>query len=111
MEQKANMQPSGDDNSRRAIRVGLALNVVTVLFTIHFYWVPSGAQLHPVIWFLCVFVIAFVSLGMMPWQARLFDHGRPVLSSWLAAILGFSPLPLAVAMLKHAAWLREFHVH
>jgi|SRR6267154_3308533 len=110
MEQKPAMPQIQERSSRRPIWVGLMANVLTFLLSIHFYWVPAGAHVHPVIWGVCVFIIASVAFSCMPFTLPLFSRGRPVFSVWLIVVLGMTPLPLAAAMLHHAAWLRGFEI-
>lgn len=110
MEQKQSRVEAEQQAVRRSLRLVGSANALTILFSLHFYWVPAGARVHPVIWLLFIFLIGFVAFGCLPFRLSLFRDSRPVYPLWLAFILGVTPIPLAVAVLHHAAWLRGFSI-
>ena len=110
MEQKQPHSQTAEQSVRFALWEGVVANVITILLSIHFYWVPAGEHVHPVLWFLAVFIIAFVTFSLLPFRSPLFKQSRPVFLLWAAFVLGVMPLPLGAAILHHAAWLKGFSI-
>ena len=94
--------------SRRTLVVVVAVNMVAILSSLPFYRIPSGQKVQAVGWFgfiICIAVAGFVAAGISWPVARA---SRSFTLPWVVVILGLTPFPLAIALARHAQWLRGF---
>jgi len=88
--------------------LALVANILNALLTVQFYWTPTGAHIRPMAWAYWVFCISAIGFIAIPLGRPMFrQHPRHAVT-WLTAILALSPFPLAIAKMRHAAWLRGF---
>ena len=94
--------------TRRLLLEALAVNTVAAASVFPFYTLSKGEKTHAEGWFASLLCLAVI--GIIP-SVMIFSVARTqgvFTRLGLIDFLGITPLPLAMALVAHAKWLRGF---
>jgi hypothetical protein len=94
--------------SRRGLVIALIINLVVVLSSIPLYRIPSGQKVNGAGWFGSIMFIAAIGFAVAAIGISTARAHRSLRWPWLVVVLGLTPLPLAIALSRHAQWVRGF---
>ncbi len=110
MEQPPVIVPSEHWTSKVPLWLAVGANVANFLLSIRFYSFPSGIHVRPMMWAFWVSCIAAGGFSALLLALPVIRRGPRRFRSWITLVLALTPLPLASAMLHHAARVRGFFI-